>query len=112
MADFDTLDLADVYAVIAYYLRHGAEVDAYLAEQRRLADEVRREIEARFPQAGLRATPRTAGQAGRLMLRFVADENFKGSIVRGLRRRPLDLDIVRVQDVGLTKAFDPVMPFV
>ena len=41
------------------------------------------------------------------MLRFVADENFKGSIVRGLRRRQLDLDVVRVQDVGLTKAIDP-----
>ena len=55
VADFDTLDLADAYAVIAYYLRHTAEVDAYLAEQRRLADEVRRDVEARFPQAGLRA---------------------------------------------------------
>ena len=66
VADFDTLDLADVYAVIAYYLRHGAEVDAYLAEQRRLADEVRRGVEARFPQAGLRARllARRAERAG------------------------------------------------
>ena len=59
---FDTLELADVYAVIAYYLRHTADADAYLAEQRRLADEVRREVEARFPQAGLLA--RRARQAG------------------------------------------------
>lgn len=43
------------------------------------------------------------------MLRFVADENFKGSIVRGLRRRHLELDIARVQDVGLTKTVDPVV---
>ena len=66
VADFDTLDLADVYTVIAYYLRHGAEVDAYLAEQQRLADEVRRDVEARFPQAGLRARllARRARQAG------------------------------------------------
>ena len=28
---FDTLSLADVYSVIGYYLRHQAEVDAYLA---------------------------------------------------------------------------------
>jgi len=54
VAGFDTLDLADVYAVIAYYLRHAAEVDVYLAEQRERAAEVRREVEARFPQAGLR----------------------------------------------------------
>lgn len=27
---YDTLELADVYAVVAYYLRHRAEVRAYL----------------------------------------------------------------------------------
>jgi hypothetical protein len=43
------------------------------------------------------------------MLRFVADENFKGSIVRGLRRRHRELDILRVQDVGLMQAIDPVV---
>jgi predicted nuclease of predicted toxin-antitoxin system len=36
------------------------------------------------------------------MLRFLADENLKGDIVRGLMRRSPDLDLVRVQDVGLT----------
>jgi uncharacterized protein (DUF433 family) len=44
--DYDTLDLADVYAVIAYYLRHRDEVDAYLAERERQADELRKKIEA------------------------------------------------------------------
>jgi hypothetical protein len=33
------------------------------------------------------------------MLRFAADENFNADIVRGLRRRLPELDIVRVQDV-------------
>src|SRR5258708_35990205 len=33
------------------------------------------------------------------MIRFVADENFNGAIVRGLLRR--NVDVVRVQDVGL-----------
>ena len=63
---FDTLELADVYAVIAHYLRHETDVDAYLAEQRRLANEVPREVEARLPQAGLRARllARWAKQAG------------------------------------------------
>ena len=41
------------------------------------------------------------------MLRFAADENFNGDIVRGLLRRIPKLDIVRVQDVGLSGADDP-----
>jgi hypothetical protein len=39
------------------------------------------------------------------MLRLAADENFNGDIVRGLRRKP-DLDIVRIQDAGLSGADD------
>ena len=41
------------------------------------------------------------------MLRLAADENFNGDIVRGLLRRNPKLDIVRVQDVGLSGANDP-----
>jgi hypothetical protein len=41
------------------------------------------------------------------MLRLLADENFNGDIVRGLLLRQPDLDIVRVQDVGLAGADDP-----
>jgi predicted nuclease of predicted toxin-antitoxin system len=40
------------------------------------------------------------------MLRFLADENLKGDITRGLLRRQPDLDLVRVQDVGLIGADD------
>ncbi len=43
------------------------------------------------------------------MLRFVAGENFNNNIVRALRRRKADLDIVRVQDVGLSGADDPTV---
>ena len=43
------------------------------------------------------------------MLRFVADENFNNNIVRGLLLRQPELDIVRVQDVGLTSADDPIV---
>lgn len=43
------------------------------------------------------------------MLAFAADENFNNNIVRGLRRRAPDLDIVRVQDVGLSGADDPAV---
>jgi predicted nuclease of predicted toxin-antitoxin system len=41
------------------------------------------------------------------MLKFPADENFDNTIVRGLFRRNLKLDIVRVQDVGLSGKDDP-----
>ena len=41
------------------------------------------------------------------MLRLAADENFNADIVRGLLRRNPKLDIVRVQDVGLSGADDP-----
>jgi hypothetical protein len=43
------------------------------------------------------------------MLRFVIDENFNTNIARGLLRRNRDLDIVRVQDVGLSGADDPAI---
>ena len=41
------------------------------------------------------------------MLRFLADENLHGPLVRGLRLRSPDLDVVRVQDVGLMGKEDP-----
>ncbi|HUG20637.1 MAG TPA: DUF5615 family PIN-like protein [Planctomycetaceae bacterium] len=41
------------------------------------------------------------------MLRLLADENFNGDIVRGLCLRQSNLDLVRVQDVGLAGAEDP-----
>ena len=43
------------------------------------------------------------------MLRLSADENLNGDIVRGLLRRNLQVDIVRVQDVGLSGANDPTV---
>jgi len=53
---FETVSLADVYAVFTYYLRHRAEVEAYLAEQDRSADEIQARIEALYPsEEGLRA---------------------------------------------------------
>lgn len=40
------------------------------------------------------------------MLKFLSDEDFNNRIVRGLRRRLLSLDIVRVQEVGLMERHD------
>jgi uncharacterized protein (DUF433 family) len=44
--DYSTLDLADVHWVIGYYLRHRAEVDAYLAQRAAEAEQLRKEIES------------------------------------------------------------------
>jgi hypothetical protein len=40
------------------------------------------------------------------MLALAADENFNNDIIRGMLRRRPDLNIVRVQDVGLSGASD------
>ncbi|HIQ21928.1 MAG TPA: hypothetical protein EYH34_11940, partial [Planctomycetes bacterium] len=40
------------------------------------------------------------------MARLVTDENFKGQILRALRRRMPELDAARVQDIGLARATD------
>ena len=41
------------------------------------------------------------------MLPLLADENFNNDIVRGVRRRSPSVDIIRVQDIGLSGADDP-----
>jgi hypothetical protein len=43
------------------------------------------------------------------MLRLLADENFNNDIVRGVRRRNPTVDIVRVQDEGISGADDPTV---
>ena len=48
------LKLADIYAVLAYYLHHREEVDAYVAERRQAADALRVRIESRFDPRGIR----------------------------------------------------------
>jgi uncharacterized protein (DUF433 family) len=46
---YDTLDLADVFAVIAYYLAHRAEVEDYLRKSEQEAEAIKRQIEASQP---------------------------------------------------------------
>lgn len=47
---YDTLDLADVHAVIAYYLRHRGDVRAYLTRREEEANALRAKIEAERPR--------------------------------------------------------------
>lgn len=44
---YPTATLADIYGVLAYYLRHQEEIDAYLAEREQKAKEVRNRIESK-----------------------------------------------------------------
>lgn len=43
------------------------------------------------------------------MLSLLSDENFNGDIVRGMFLRQHNLDLLRVQDVGLREVDDPAI---
>jgi uncharacterized protein (DUF433 family) len=51
---YDSLELADVYAIIGYYLSHKPEIETYLEESCRHAGDVRRENASRFSAADIR----------------------------------------------------------
>lgn len=51
---FPPFELSDVYAVLAYYLQNKDEVDEYLREGEEEAKRLRAEIQARWPNEGLR----------------------------------------------------------
>ena len=51
---FTSLKLADVYAVIGYYLQNRDEIEAYLSERQQQHDRVKQMNEARFDPNGIR----------------------------------------------------------
>jgi uncharacterized protein (DUF433 family) len=51
---YPSLNLADVYAVIAYYLQRRPEVEAYLRQRQEQTDEAQKQNEARFDPHGIR----------------------------------------------------------
>jgi len=51
---YPSVELADIYAVITYYLRHRTEVNDYLRGRERDAGEVRADNEARYDPVGVR----------------------------------------------------------
>jgi uncharacterized protein (DUF433 family) len=63
---YPSLPLADIYSVIGYYLRHTAEVEAYLQQRRKHVEQVRQMNEARFDTVGVRE---------RLMARQAANQS-------------------------------------
>lgn len=62
---YPSLTLPDVYAVIAYYLRHPKEVQEYLAQREKEAEEIRRRIESQQGDlSGIRASLLARRKAG------------------------------------------------
>lgn len=57
--NYPTVDLANVYAVLSYYLSHKEELDDYLRTQEQRSEEKRQEVLKRSPQADLRERLRT-----------------------------------------------------
>jgi uncharacterized protein (DUF433 family) len=51
---YPAMELADVHAVIAYYLKHRPEVEAYLQHRERGAEETRARVEDVCDQRGVR----------------------------------------------------------
>jgi uncharacterized protein (DUF433 family) len=51
---YPTIPLADVYYVIGYYLHKKDEVETYLGKRKQEADELQKQMEARFNPVGIR----------------------------------------------------------
>lgn len=52
---YPSLNLADIYAVIGYYLRHSEEVAVYLQQRKAQTDAARKQNELRFDPHGVRS---------------------------------------------------------
>jgi uncharacterized protein (DUF433 family) len=61
---YPSLNLADVYSVVGYYLQRRSDVEAYLRRRKQEGDKVREQNEARFDPCGIRdrLLARRAGQ--------------------------------------------------
>lgn len=51
---FPSIGLADVYAVISWYLHHMEQAHEYLRDRNAEAEQLRQQVEQRFPADGLR----------------------------------------------------------
>jgi uncharacterized protein (DUF433 family) len=51
---FPTLNLADVYSVISYYLRNQKEVDLYLIQRQHISDQAKKQNRMKFASENIR----------------------------------------------------------
>ncbi|MEZ5118285.1 MAG: DUF433 domain-containing protein [Candidatus Nanopelagicales bacterium] len=52
---YETVPLADVYAILSFYLRHRTDVESYLRDQEQEGAKRQQRIESFYPPDGLRA---------------------------------------------------------
>lgn len=52
--DYSVLDLADIYAVINFYLRRREQVETYLTERRQAGEKLRQQLESAYDPHGIR----------------------------------------------------------
>ena len=51
---YPSLNLADIYFILGYYLKNRPEVDSYISERECAAKKIRRQNESRFKPYGIR----------------------------------------------------------
>jgi len=54
ISQFPTLNLADVYSVISYYLRNQKEVDLYLIGRQNISEQVKKQNRMKFASENIR----------------------------------------------------------
>lgn len=54
LQSYDTLTLAEIYAVISYYLQNREEIDAYLKKREKQNEKLRKENDERFGHENIR----------------------------------------------------------
>ena len=90
---YDSLELGDVYAVVAYYLAHPTEVDEYLSRCDEEADAMCRKLEREQRPAPSKAELLARARSrGLEPVRLLVDENFNQHIAEGLLARDPGLD--------------------
>ena len=74
------------------------KIQDYLRQRQAQATAFKTKIEAERPRVRREASGASQTSRRRAMLRLAIDADVHGEIVRGLRRRRSELDLVRVQD--------------
>lgn len=103
---YPTVDVAAVYAAIAYVLQNREEVDAYLAARSNDAGRARAHDEEVLPPRGIRARHLQRRARWPLSASLAIDENFNHDVASGLTRRLPSLDLRRVAEVDVRGASD------
>jgi uncharacterized protein (DUF433 family) len=110
---YDTLVLADVHAVIAYYLRHRDEVRAYLKQREEEAEALRAKIEAERPRISreeLLARRSAREKETRMVITLSPDLEAalkEAASQRGVVPEVLALDVLRERFLGSASALQP-----